>query len=71
MTEVAFCRRVFPNENMPGSLHTGMFIPALENLAHAELKKKWMEKAYRYGIIGTYAQTEMGHGTPDMSPRSV
>ena len=47
---------------MPGGLNTSMFIPALENLADDELKKKWLQKAYNYEIIGTYAQTEMGHG---------
>ena len=57
-----FCRKVYPNENMPGALNTSMFIPALENLADDELKKKWLQKAYNYEIIGTYAQTEMGHG---------
>ena len=34
-----FCRKVYPNENMPGALNTSMFIPALENLADDELKK--------------------------------
>lgn len=48
---------------MPGGLHLGMFVPALENLGHADLNEKWLERAYRYEIIGTYAQTEMGHGT--------
>ena len=39
----------------------GMFIPALENLGDTQLKEKWMSKVHSYAIIGTYAQTEMGH----------
>ena len=47
---------------MPGALNTSMFIPALENLGDHSFKDKWLQKAYNYEIIGTYAQTEMGHG---------
>ena len=55
-------RGVFPNEEDPGGLHGEMFLPALENLADTQLKDKWMSKVYNFEIIGTYAQTEMGHG---------
>ena len=51
-----------PNEEDPGGLHGEMFLPALENLADAQLKDKWMSEVYNFEIIGTYAQTEMGHG---------
>ena len=55
-------RGVFPNEEDPRGLHGEMFLPALENLADTQLKDKWMSKVYNFEIIGTYAQTEMGHG---------
>ena len=40
-----------------------MFIPVLENLADAGLKAKWLTKAKNCELLGTYAQTEMGHGS--------
>lgn len=54
---------VFPNETAPIGLHSGMFIPTLEAQCNAEQKDKWLPKAFNYEIIGTYAQTELGHGT--------
>jgi len=39
-----------------------MFIPALENQATPQQKEKWLPMAMNYEIIGTYAQTELGHG---------
>ncbi|XP_060576845.1 peroxisomal acyl-coenzyme A oxidase 1-like [Ruditapes philippinarum] len=45
------------------SLHHTMFIPAIERLATDEQKAKWLPLAQSYQIIGTYAQTELGHGT--------
>ncbi|KAK3086444.1 hypothetical protein FSP39_018477 [Pinctada imbricata] len=44
-------------------LHTAMFIPALERLATEQQKAKWMPLAKNFKILGTYGQTEMGHGT--------
>ncbi|KAK3103843.1 hypothetical protein FSP39_022372 [Pinctada imbricata] len=44
-------------------LHHAMFIPALERLATDEQKAKWLTIAKQYKILGTYAQTELGHGT--------
>jgi acyl-CoA oxidase len=40
-----------------------MFLPALRNLATVEQQAEWIPKAWNCKIIGTYAQTEMGHGT--------
>lgn len=54
---------VFPNEISPIGLHSGMFIPTLESQGTQEQKDKWLPKAYNYEMIGTYAQTELGHGT--------
>ena len=42
-----------------------MFIPAIERLATDEQKSKWLPLALSYQIIGTYAQTELGHGMID------
>eukprot|EP01121_Diplochlamys_sp_Union-15-3_P017458 TRINITY_DN6146_c0_g1_i1.p1 TRINITY_DN6146_c0_g1~~TRINITY_DN6146_c0_g1_i1.p1 ORF type:complete len:676 (+),score=120.30 TRINITY_DN6146_c0_g1_i1:43-2028(+) len=47
----------------PLSLHTSMFIPTLTSQASPEQLEEWGGKAYRYEIIGTYAQTELGHGS--------
>ena len=52
----------FPNENAPVGLHWGMFLPTLNNQMSDQQKKKWLSAAENFHIIGTYAQTEMGHG---------
>lgn len=39
-----------------------MFVPAIERLGTNEQKARWLPQALSYGIIGTYAQTELGHG---------
>ncbi|KAK3795349.1 hypothetical protein RRG08_019623 [Elysia crispata] len=45
------------------TLHTDMFIPALQRLTSEEQRAKWLPLALKHNIIGTYAQTELGHGT--------
>ncbi|CAL1532088.1 unnamed protein product [Lymnaea stagnalis] len=45
------------------TLHRDMFMPALERLCTDEQKAKWLPLAINHHIIGTYAQTELGHGT--------
>lgn len=40
-----------------------MFIPTIMGQGTPEQQKKWLEKSLRCEIIGTYAQTELGHGT--------
>ena len=50
------------NHDYALSLHDSMFIPALERLATEDQKAKWLTLARQYKIIGTYAQTELGHG---------
>ena len=40
-----------------------MFIPALMSQASPEQQAKWLPMAQKLHIIGTYAQTELGHGT--------
>ncbi|XP_013925923.1 PREDICTED: peroxisomal acyl-coenzyme A oxidase 1 isoform X2 [Thamnophis sirtalis] len=44
-------------------VHFGMFLPTLQSQCTDAQKKKWLPLASRFQIIGTYAQTELGHGT--------
>ena len=56
-------RSVLTPEGSPLSLHTAMFIPALRGQASKEQADYWLTRALNMDIIGTYAQTELGHGT--------
>ncbi|KAJ8002052.1 hypothetical protein DPEC_G00175800 [Dallia pectoralis] len=47
----------------PLDLHLGMFLPTLLNQASPEQVETFFIPAWNLEIIGTYAQTEMGHGT--------
>lgn len=51
--------------DFPGGLelHIGMFIPTLMSQATAEQQAIWLPKAFKFQIVGTYAQTELAHGT--------
>lgn len=51
--------------DFPGGLelHIGMFIPTILSQATADQQAEWLPKCYSLEVIGTYAQTEMGHGT--------
>eukprot|EP00745_Piridium_sociabile_P002094 TRINITY_DN112431_c0_g1_i1.p1 TRINITY_DN112431_c0_g1~~TRINITY_DN112431_c0_g1_i1.p1 ORF type:complete len:677 (-),score=83.83 TRINITY_DN112431_c0_g1_i1:3-2033(-) len=44
-------------------LHLTMFLPCLQSLADDEQLKWWEDKARDFRIIGTYAQTELAHGS--------
>lgn len=46
----------------PIDLHYSMFTPTLENQCTVAQREKWLPLARGIKIIGTYAQTEMGHG---------
>uniref|UniRef100_A0A452QHJ6 Acyl-coenzyme A oxidase n=1 Tax=Ursus americanus TaxID=9643 RepID=A0A452QHJ6_URSAM len=46
----------------PLDLHLGMFLPTLLHQATAEQQERFFMPAWNLEIIGTYAQTEMGHG---------
>lgn len=48
---------------LPMNVHWSMFLPCLEGQATKEQQDKWMTKAKKMSILGTYAQTELGHGT--------
>uniref|UniRef100_A0AAF5Q4K8 Acyl-coenzyme A oxidase n=2 Tax=Wuchereria bancrofti TaxID=6293 RepID=A0AAF5Q4K8_WUCBA len=45
------------------SLHYAMFIPTIQGQADDDQLDYWLPLAVTRGIIGTYAQTELGHGT--------
>ncbi|KAL0267839.1 UNVERIFIED_CONTAM: hypothetical protein PYX00_009994 [Menopon gallinae] len=47
----------------PFTLHYVMFIPTLLGQANLEQQTYWLTRAWNTEIIGTYAQTELGHGT--------
>lgn len=40
-----------------------MFIPSIMSQANEEQQAYWLPLCYSLRIIGTYAQTELGHGT--------
>ncbi|XP_048268869.1 probable peroxisomal acyl-coenzyme A oxidase 1 [Bombus terrestris] len=40
-----------------------MFLPALMGQANSEQQAYWINRAWAGDVIGTYAQTELGHGT--------
>ncbi|XP_059196325.1 peroxisomal acyl-coenzyme A oxidase 1 isoform X2 [Centropristis striata] len=54
---------VHPDRPEPLDLHLGMFLPTMLNQATAEQMDRFFMPAWNLKIIGTYAQTEMGHGT--------
>ncbi|XP_048740597.2 peroxisomal acyl-coenzyme A oxidase 1-like isoform X2 [Ostrea edulis] len=51
------------NDEYSLALHNVMFVPALERLTTEQQKAKWLPLARNYQVVGTYAQTELGHGT--------
>ncbi|XP_077379444.1 peroxisomal acyl-coenzyme A oxidase 1 isoform X2 [Festucalex cinctus] len=44
-------------------VHFVMFLPTLYGQCDPEQSKKWIPLAESYQALGTYAQTELGHGT--------
>ncbi|GAB0088531.1 Acyl-coenzyme A oxidase [Sergentomyia squamirostris] len=50
-------------DGSPFALHYIMFLPTLMGQATPEQQAEWMGRAWSCNIIGTYAQTELGHGT--------
>ncbi|CAH1776142.1 unnamed protein product [Owenia fusiformis] len=52
-----------PHETPAFGLHNGMFLPTLRAQSTPEQYKHWVPDSEAYKLIGTYAQTEMGHGT--------
>ncbi|VDL79523.1 unnamed protein product [Nippostrongylus brasiliensis] len=58
----SFFSEVIGISGHPLALHGIMFIPTLQAQCSDE-QMHWLEKAVSRQIIGTYAQTELGHGT--------
>jgi len=56
---------LFPNETTPIGLSLSMFPTTLQNLGTPEQAAKWVPKTRNFEIVGTYAQTELGHGESD------
>ncbi|XP_053184699.1 peroxisomal acyl-coenzyme A oxidase 1 isoform X2 [Scomber japonicus] len=44
-------------------LHFVMFLPTLYSQCDPQQSKKWLPVSESFQVIGTYAQTEIGHGT--------
>jgi acyl-CoA oxidase len=40
-----------------------MFLPAIQSMGTIEQQAEWVPRAAKCEILGTYAQTELGHGT--------
>ncbi|KAJ8736598.1 hypothetical protein PYW08_007254 [Mythimna loreyi] len=53
----------FFKEVSPFLLHLGMFVPTIMGQCTPEQQSYWLPRALDMQIIGTYAQTELGHGT--------
>ncbi|XP_059058405.1 probable peroxisomal acyl-coenzyme A oxidase 1 [Achroia grisella] len=45
------------------ALHYIMFMPAILNQGNEEQQAQWLPRAWDFNILGSYAQTELGHGT--------
>ena len=56
------CRTYLGNFPEPFGLHFSMFQKTLETQTTDAQKEKWLPLVHGVKIIGTYAQTEMGHG---------
>lgn len=56
------CRTCLGNFPEPFGLHFSMFQKTIESQATDAQKKKWLPLVRGVKIVGTYAQTEMGHG---------
>ena len=55
-------RRFLGDSPDPTALHASMFMDTLARQGTAEQKHKWIPLAETFGLLGTYAQTELGHG---------
>jgi len=60
----------FSNQ-LPGSLSTYMFLPYIKHLGTDEQIEKWVERTLKMEVIGTYAQTELGHGSDVRSLETI
>lgn len=49
-------------------LHFVMFLPTLRNQCDPQQSRKWLPLAESFQALGTYAQTELGHGQSWIEP---
>lgn len=54
---------LFTNGRFIFGLHTSMFLHTLETMASDEQQQRILPLARTFQVIGTYAQTELGHGS--------
>lgn len=66
---LSFVSYIFPSPSMVKGhqndamgLHFVMFLPTLYSQCDPEQSRKWLPLAESFQAVGTYAQTEMGHG---------
>lgn len=64
-------RCVHNGRSEPLDLHLGMFLTTLLNQASPTQLDTLFTPAWNLEIIGTYAQTELGHGKQPGSPREL
>ena len=57
-----YSRSVFPSDVSPMELHASMFLPTIQKLGTPQQQETWLFKAMTAQVLGTYAQTELGHG---------
>jgi acyl-CoA oxidase len=48
---------------LPSELHRSMFVPTLLSQASDEQQSQWLRPAQQFQLLGTYVQTELGHGS--------
>lgn len=60
-------RNAFIDTVYPFGLHNSMFLPTIHSQATDEQKARWLPRTETYEVIGTYAQTELGHGMSKLS----
>uniref|UniRef100_A0A7N8X5G8 Acyl-coenzyme A oxidase n=1 Tax=Mastacembelus armatus TaxID=205130 RepID=A0A7N8X5G8_9TELE len=63
--EEIFCYKNMVKGNLPEamSVHFAMFTPTLYSQCDPLQSRKWLPLANSFQVVGTYAQTELGHGT--------
>ncbi|XP_063357758.1 probable peroxisomal acyl-coenzyme A oxidase 1 [Cydia amplana] len=62
----SFLRRTadaYLNEQSPFAVHLGMFVTTILGQGTPDQQAEWLPSALDMQIVGTYAQTELGHGT--------
>ncbi|GMT17645.1 hypothetical protein PFISCL1PPCAC_8942, partial [Pristionchus fissidentatus] len=59
---VHLTNEVFGTDGFPLTIHFVAFIPFLKSQADADILSEFLPRSLTIQVIGTYAQTEMGHG---------